>query len=474
MGRSKQYLCIMKTKTLTIVACALSTLAFAQSNVIQNGGFENWTSENISENLDIWLTTENEVAGTGAVIKSSDAVDGASSLLLTTIDLQGDTTFGFALLGGFGEDGPGAHVAYNSPVDSITGWYKYQTMGNDSATILVSQKSALIGIPEMQVWKFAGTQNTWKRFAYPLSSSTQDSILIAFISSDAFADYSVPGSFLMVDDIQFTSSLGTPAAAIPNNSFENWTPINVELPNSWFSYNQLFQGVNESPVTKTNDAASGSFAASLETISIDGNMIPGVLSVGPIPENSSIRAIPYTAQPTTFALDYKYSPSGLDTAFYALIFYNDNTIISAEYNLFAPNPGAYINYSIPISVPVAPDSVLLYFVSGENSGSTLLIDNVALTGGNVGLNSWTIANQMKVFPNPSTGLTAVLINSSTPEKAEYSIVDMTGRVLLNRRIQVNLGTTKIALDLTHFEAGNYLFVLQSSSGTKTEQILISK
>jgi hypothetical protein len=212
----------------------ISTMLVGFSSFAQYEGFENWTNNSV-ENLDDYETMvdENPIIGASTNYKSTDAVTGTYSIRLETVlSLFGDSILGFFMSGDFENQIPGQAVTLvPSGVDSIIGHYKYDIQTGDSAvfscTTFISGTTTGGGI-----WYIKGTQNTWKRFAYPINAALSDSLLIAAATGDPVNDFNgIPGSWIQFDDIKIKGLGGT--QNLENYSFENWSPINWEEPNGW-------------------------------------------------------------------------------------------------------------------------------------------------------------------------------------------------------------------------------------------------
>ncbi len=69
-------------------------------------------------------------------------------------------------------------------------------------------------------------------------------------------------------------------------------------------------------------------------------------------------------------------------------------------------------------------------------------------------------DQISVFPNPTRGLIKV---EGMSDVSKISVVDLTGKVLLEEKIQRNANHS---FDLSNLSPGIYFFVLQKNSGLK--------
>ncbi len=171
---------------------------------------------------------------------------------------------------------------------------------------------------------------------------------------------------------------------IPNGNFENWTGGE---PDSWNSI---------STVNQTTDAFQGSYAANLSSVSILGQFIPGLVTLGnvDVANQTLTGGTPYADRPDGVSFFFKYLPSGVDTMFFFayLTRWNDITLLadtigmtgymnSDTYNIYTRIDLPFIYNSTEI-----PDTLNIIFLSSGfsgNSGSSLLIDSLIMKNGTI-------------------------------------------------------------------------------------------
>lgn len=437
-----------------VFALFCTSALMAQENQLPNIGFENWSFTNTSETLDDWLSSEMEFPGSGLASK----VDGYSNdfaLRLETKVVEGDTAFGFAILGNFGDLGPSEHVYYPYPVDSLTFYMRHSMAGNDSLTLVFSQRNTGLQ-PTVEIQTVGGVQTNWTRYSFPLPAATQDSFLIAVASGNAFLDQSNPGSWLEIDNVQLVSSITGNGPALPNNDFENWT-TSAELDlNGWYSFNSFFPPGMDGNMSQSNNAYSGSYAVELETIEAFGDTIPGFLSLGPINNGGDFGAVPFTANPAEISLAYNYNPAGTDTAFIFMQFYSNDVPIHQQFIPLLNTQGIYVPMTIPMGQFAKPDSLSFIAYSGDKPGSVLLLDDMEFKGGNVGLEELT-TESIQLYPNPSAGL--VSLNFTRPmTNPVISVYNLQGALV--HREQVVLNSTVLERDFSALSPGQYILEVQ--------------
>lgn len=182
----------------------LDNLAFTGVSVQptqMNGSFENWTAINTSTPLN-WGTAGD------MTYQTTDAHSGSYALMMSSFAYgPGAPSPSYATNGTFPPfSGPIGGRPYTLMTDTLCGWYKFTSVGVDSATIGVqlsnngsSVGGAFLGLPPVSVYTF---------FSVPFSSFTApDTLMAIFASSYDDISMSNVGSVLKVDDLYLKSSL---------------------------------------------------------------------------------------------------------------------------------------------------------------------------------------------------------------------------------------------------------------------------
>ncbi|HLP13351.1 MAG TPA: hypothetical protein VK177_15545, partial [Flavobacteriales bacterium] len=322
----------MKRILLPLSLALIATAGHAQLGVLTNGGFESWTNSVIYNTPATWTSSnQNEWYGTALCTKSNDAQHLSHSILLENEVLSGDSLFGYAFLG-MPSEADLTGFPYTSAFDAVTGFYKCNTVGNDTAFVIVSKSFG--GVPYPPVFgAIYGNVSSWTAFTFPVPTGPCDSVFVGFVSSNPFDGSNFnPNTWAMFDNVSFTNTGPTPAA-LPNPSFETWTDVSINDPDNWDTYNTLMVSTGTINVEQTTDAAAGTYAAQLSTYYIPtwGDTIPGVLTNGIIDPMAGISTIPYAAEPANFSGQYKYVMSGTDLAEVQVLFLQAGSTIGGFY-----------------------------------------------------------------------------------------------------------------------------------------------
>ncbi len=424
----------------------------------QNLDFENWTQDTILLLDDYYtMASDNPMYGQYAVLRSTDHTDGTYSIRLETIlSPENDTVFGY-FANGDPETFEGGAPTTLTSIDSVIGYYKYDIQPGDTALFLCMTKfnGTLTG---GGFFTITGTQSTWKRFSYPVSAASVDTVITAAASSNAVNNIGItPGSYILFDNVQLKSNtLGLDT--IPNHSFENWSNFIWEDLSEWTTPNRYVINLPPLPVEKTTDAYSGNYAASLTTRYYPqfNDTVEGYMSYGYWTQSGPIGGFPYSDQPDSVQFHYKCNLSGVDTAFVSIIFKNNGTPIA--YNGIAISQGqlSYTLFSQYINLPQAPDTIFIAASSGKNPDSQLIIDKIEFLFP-VGINETYNIHQVVAFPNPATDKLYFNMNFEESNTANINIYSIDGKLISTNSFNNLSGHNKVSVNISDLPTGNYIY-----------------
>lgn len=381
----------------------------AQVGLVSNGDFENWTTTVVDVELDEFETSNMEFPGLVTISRSTDAAHLSYSVLMETKNYFSDTAFAYIINGDIDGASFSNGVPHATNVDSVKVRLKYDVMPGDSATIAFLQYGG--AFPWLDTWKLTGTQNSWTTMSFPVFSIPHDSIIFAASSSNAFGDLAIPGSWLQIDHVEFVNNGGA-NEDMPNNSFESWTDLDYEDPDSWTSYNNWGAYVGGVSTFKSTNSYSGTYAADLQVVEVTTGIVPD--TANPLLTNGDIDTVlgpvggvPYTSMPTNFEGAYDWSPASATDSAWISIGFKDNTGSFIGGNVVAlGNADAttgYQTFNISTNLFTAPDSMIIAVYVFGDPGASLLVDALQLTGNGVGLFELPV-NAYQVYPNPASQL----------------------------------------------------------------------
>lgn len=171
---------------------------------ILNNSFENWSTITWDD-LDNWQTTNQWAIGEPImpVVKSTDAYSGNYAIELNILlNSNGDTLWGAATNGFFGEGYWGGGEPFTSLPIAVEFYYQYTPVGADTCNVSFEFKKT--GFPSQWAGgQFYNTTSSYTLFTNPISlSNTPDSLMINLWSGRNI------GNKLVVDDINFVYPVG--------------------------------------------------------------------------------------------------------------------------------------------------------------------------------------------------------------------------------------------------------------------------
>lgn len=454
----------MKKFYIAFLMLIAGASTFAQNGQIQNGGFENWSSPTLFNGLIDWIdSNSDEWQGVAATNQSTDAQDGTYSVELSSeIGPAGDTVFGYVLHGTIGPSGPDGGIPYTDNIDEVRFQYKGDMPVGDTLYLLTIRFNLGVQVGMTLSPAAYGTTASWTQGSVALPVGIQDELFIGFVVGDPFGSVKpTPGAWARIDNVEMFNA-STQMTDLPDQSFENWAPTAIENPDDWYTINDQLIGIGVQNATKTTDANSGSFAIELSTIynSNWDDTVGGFISIGAIDMNSMgspFSAIPYNASPTNFDYAYKYTGANGDLSGGVLIdFFNSGITIGGAF-LPVTDQASYFTGSLTLSYIGTPDSVMIMAYSGDSLGSVLKLDDLAFSGGDVGIDEFSKMD-ISIYPNPASDVVMVKAEGNY----SYRIFDLAGN-LVNASDDV-VGVQVI--DIHALENGSY--IVQISDGTSIE------
>ena len=406
---------------------ALTPVVRAQQQII-NGGFEDWSFRTAFEQLDDWSTGNFTLPG----VETTTKVPGHTGAFAARLETQTDgvnTAFGFILHGEFVNDIPTGGVLFTTAIDAVEGWYRYDVQPGDSAVVAVGIWSTGV-FAVFDVHTIGGSQSTWTPFSFPVNQGVPiapDSVVVAVVSSNPYTPGStMAGSWIEVDGLTLTSTITPVPDVLPNSDLEQWTLVQTEEADDWYSLNPFLFAYGATNVTKDNQPNSGAYAVRIETLGVAGDTLPGLLTNGPINMQGGSSGVPYTDMPVALHGALRYAPAGADSAVLFAIFTNAGVVVGSAFTYFTAATPNWTPFTVPVFIGSAPDSLTITIYTGNHPGSQLWLDDLefeflptAITERNM--------EAPRIFPNPVTEASVVALHGALLTRQEWSIVDGRGR-----------------------------------------------
>ncbi len=290
-------------------------------------------------------------------------------------------------------------------------------------------------------------------------------------------------------------------AQIPNFNFETWTNGANSAPDGWSDHGSNHVGFY--PVTQTADEYLGSYAVRIENFVDNNDTTEGnFFTTRPDDEEGFGPAFAISTRYNNLKGYYKYTPLNNDTA--QIIVYITKTGFVGQWgDLLAWGQGnlpAALTYT-PFSVGyldsldnfyyfcdvTVPDSgfidIAAYKMFGTTPGeldplgnSVLIIDALNFDTYLTGINEYMdITKDFTLYPNINNGIFDVNFETSESDYTTIKIYDMNGREIINSFSgNLNSGNHEFHYNLPELNNGNYLYVVATGKGYKSEKICIQK
>lgn len=265
---------------------------------------------------------------------------------------------------------------------------------------------------------------------------------------------------------------------VPNGNFESWyNESNYQNPTNWDTPNSTTGSLNIFTVTKeTSIVQNGTASAKIQSKSIFGTPIPGLITLGDFNVNignfqsSIVGGFPFNFKPNVLKGYYQYEPVFGDQAFIGVILLRQNgnlwdTIASGN---FKPSSTVlnWTQFSININYSnnqLTPTHLNIIILSSDKDypqpNSILYIDNLTFEYNN-NINSELINN-----PTIETNKNQLLIkNIQKPYIVE--IYDITGKLIIKENI-----TSERIYSLKNNSI--YIVHLKNNTFSKTQKIITS-
>jgi hypothetical protein len=224
----------MKKITLLFAIVALSISSSAQ---VLNPGFETWVPNNETTTTyqmpqhwvtgDIFITLLNEIFGNPGYTVHSVTQTGASHSgnyavqIGVDVSSYGDTVGGIIfycdsatrMVSSIFGDGTTPGFPYSSRPANLTGWYKWNRIGNDTASVVVimtkwnTTTQSRDTVVDVENFYITTAMSAWTNFSVPLPyllNVYPDTIFMALGNASGIPH---PGSVFTVDDLALTGSV---------------------------------------------------------------------------------------------------------------------------------------------------------------------------------------------------------------------------------------------------------------------------
>ena len=119
-------------------------------------------------------------------------------------------------------------------------------------------------------------------------------------------------------------------------------------------------------------------------------------------------------------------------------------------------------------------NMLVKFKGTSAYGNYCWIDALKISP-TLGVNNVNNINTVKIYPNPSNGVSTISFNLSEATNVQVSVVDATGRVVTNvANEKMNVGAQEMSLNTSNLAAGVYNVLIKTEQGAITQRLSVVK
>ncbi len=274
-------------------------------------------------------------------------------------------------------------------------------------------------------------------------------------------------------------------STIPNPNFEQWSAGN---PVGWQTSNSFTQQFGATTVSQEAvNPYQGNFAVRLETKSVFGYSIAGLITNGQISVNVNqtppvtiLGGTPFTARPNRFKGYYQYQPGANDYCMIVALLLKRNqstntfdTVGVAQFlNTAAVNSWTLFDVPFNYALGDSPDTIQVIAISSNPDasvvGSVLLLDSLHFEGGTVSVASQWLPAKFYVWYNSAEKIITVQPSSSNADNT-ISIYDVLGNKVYETSL-INKSSC-INIPVHNWQKGIY-FVNESKEKASVKKILV--
>ncbi|MEI8136991.1 MAG: T9SS type A sorting domain-containing protein [Bacteroidota bacterium] len=461
-------------KKLLLIATVLTQINLF-SQTLPNGGFENWNTITYDEPASWNTGNPRDIPRLG--IPSVTKVNGFSGFAVRIQNnvVGSDTSESYIInTNNPCSDPPQwtGGVPYSQQPTTITGQYRYNLLGNDSALLIVifRKNGVHIGDNFIKI-RGTGSQNTFTSFSFSVvCSGVPDTLIIAAASSNKKSGTPpTNGSFIEFDNLAFSGA----SQIIPGGDFDTWTSKSYEKPIGWETWG--------SGVSKSTNMYTGAYSIRLETVTEmcnNNNPNSSGITTGHLTKNSGpAGGQPYTNMVDTLCGYYKYASMGNDTANISINLLKNGSNVGGGWKQLVAS-GSYVYFEIPINAGTTPDTMRIDIQSSKwptllaNIGSMLYIDNLFIKSQPTGIFENEISkSNVYSYPNPTKNLLYIKSEKDFSDQT-LSIYDVIGNCVKSQQIISN--TTLLQVDVTELSSGMYYYLINSNGGNSIRNKFIKE
>ena len=128
-----------------------------------------------------------------------------------------------------------------------------------------------------------------------------------------------------------------------------------------------------------------------------------------------------------------------------------------------------VESAVTETLPTLLPGFELCFAVAENGHSVEVVLDVGIEDNIVATNDFTTVSN---FPNPFSVNTTVSFDVTKPQLVNFSVYDLTGRVVFEQEVSANEGVNEIDFEAADLNSGMYIYTLDNGAESVTKRMIV--
>ena len=142
---------------------------------------------------------------------------------------------------------------------------------------------------------------------------------------------------------------------------------------------------------------------------------------------------------------------------------------------FIPSASEWRTEYVDLTAFTGQQQVLIKFQAVSGYGNNVFIDNVNITSGNGISNAKIVAEEMSIYPNPSSDVATVNFSLTEASDVNILVTNTLGEIVMVKGLgQLSAGNLQTTLGLENLASGLYKVTLQTGSQSQTQKLSVIK
>lgn len=142
---------------------------------------------------------------------------------------------------------------------------------------------------------------------------------------------------------------------------------------------------------------------------------------------------------------------------------------------YTPAASEWVTKTIDLTAYANQPEILVKFVTTNDYGNNLYIDNVNMTELSTGVHQMASAiEKVELFPNPTSNETSLTVSLVNESNVSVSIINNVGQIVFVNSATLSAASNVLNIDTKQFAAGIYNIVISTNNGSVTKKLSVTK